>query len=199
MTSTPESVDDGGNSAFVQGEKELMFKIAQRDEQSFQQLMDGHAFVIRQLVNRLLSFDLESEDVVQQVFLIVWRKAETFRCECSIRTWLTRIAIRQARNHQRALSRWWKRAERLWMNFPHNGSSSITGTYEVDPRWDAIQSAMKNLSYIDREILILVYLQEQSIAGLSQTMNEQVNTLEVRLHRAKQRLRMLIADQGIQP
>ena len=63
-----------------------------------------------------------------------------------------------------------------------------------DPRWDSIQSAMKTLDYRDREILVLVYLQGNTVKELAQTMNEKTNTLEVRLHRAKMLLKQTIAD-----
>ena len=66
--------------------------------------------------------------------------------------------------------------------------------HKEDPRWDSIQSAMKTLDYRDREILVLVYLQGSTVKELAQTMNEKTNTLEVRLHRAKKRLKQTIAD-----
>ena len=63
---------------------------------------------------------------------------------------------------------------------------------QEDPRWELIQAAMKQLPYRDREILVLVYLQGNTIQELTHTMNEKTNTLEVRLHRAKKFLKQTI-------
>ena len=197
MTGTPKPGErNDGEGTDDDYERQLISKIIQKDEQAFQQLMDLHIGAIRKLVDRLMAFDVEAEDVVQHVFLTVWRKAATFRGDCALRTWLTRIAIRQTRNQQRSVTRWWKRAERLWSVSLHGSKFTHANTDENDPRWEHVQMAMKKLSHSDREILVWIYLENQTIADLASLTNEKMNTLEVRLHRAKQRLKNLLLKQG---
>ena len=200
MPEPRELIEGAGTGSMSKDhEIELIARLQQKDEQAFQMLIDSHGHAIRRLVNRLTAFDSESEDVLQQVWLVVWRKAKSFRHECSFRTWITRIAIRQARNHHRALTRWWNRAERFWARGSHCSLFESAFSLEDDPRWNAIQRAMAKLNFADREILVLIYLQEQSIAELVVSMQTKPNTLEVRLHRAKQKLKQIIANQSKQP
>ena len=70
-----------------------------------------------------------------------------------------------------------------------------TGTPE-DPRWEMIQMAMQQLPYREREILVLVYLQGNTVQELAGVMNKKTNTLEVRLHRAKKALKRTIETAG---
>jgi RNA polymerase sigma-70 factor (ECF subfamily) len=53
------------------------------------------------LVSRLLDNPADAADVVQEVFLKVFRKVSGFRRESSLKTWIYRIAVNEARNHQR--------------------------------------------------------------------------------------------------
>ena len=77
------------------------------------------------------------------------------------------------------------------MDYLKNHDSVLWETRE-DPRWESIHSAMKQLPYRDREILVLVYLQDNPVQELARTMNQKMNALEVRLHRAKKLLKLTI-------
>ena len=139
-----------------------------------------------------MAFDAEMEDVLQNTMVQVWRKIGSFRNQSSLKTWITRIAITQSRNHQRSVRRWIRRLQDRWkMENPGKRESGIIEGQE-DPRWELIQASMKQLPYRDREILVLVYLQGNTIQELALAMNEKTNTLEVRLHRAKKLLKQTI-------
>ncbi len=139
-----------------------------------------------------MAFDPEMEDVLQNTLVQVWRKIGSFRNQSTLKTWITRIAIMQSRNHQRSVRRWMRRLQDRWkLGDPGKQDSGIRADPE-DPRWELIQAAMKQLPYRDREILVLVYLQGNTVQDLAHTMNEKTNTLEVRVHRAKKLLRQTI-------
>ena len=170
----------------------LIERLKRQDTNAFQDLIDLHGDSIRNLVGRLMAFDPEMEDVIQNVWIQVWRKIGSFRSESSLKTWITRIAIAQTRNQQRSIRRWMRRLQDRWkMDYPKKHDSVPLDTQE-DPRWESIQSAMKQLPYRDREILVLVYLQDNTIQELAHSMKQKINTLEVRLHRAKKLLKLTI-------
>lgn len=170
----------------------LIERLKRQDTNAFQDLINLHGDSIRNLVGRLMAFDPEMEDVLQNTMVQVWRKIGSFRSESSLKTWITRIAIMQSRNHQRSVRRWMHRLQDRWkMANPGKHDLGINERQE-DPRWELIQAAMKQLPYRDREILVLVYLQGNTVQELTHTMNEKTNTLEVRLHRAKKLLKQTI-------
>ena len=175
-------------------EANLIDRLKHRDSDALQEIMDIHFGPIRSLIGRLMAYDSETEDVVQSTFVQVWRKIDSFRNESSLKTWITRIAITQTRNHQRSMRRWVRRLQDGWIRDSAKHTNSISVHDGDDPRWELVQSAMQHLPYPDREILVLVFLQENTIQELAQAMNERPNTLEVRLHRAKRRLKQLIEE-----
>ena len=170
----------------------LVERLKKRDVRAFQELIDLHGEALRTLIGRLMAFDPEMEDVLQNTFVQVWRKIPSFRSQSSIRTWITRIAINQTRNHQRSVRRWLRHfQDRFTLETTEKEHPCMVESTQ-DPRWDSIQLAMKKLPYRDREILVLVYLEEKSILEIADAMNEKKNTLEVRLHRAKKLLKQTI-------
>ena len=63
--------------------------------------------VIQLAFNLMGDYD-EALDVSQEVFLRVFRTIGGFRAQSSLRTWIFRIVVNQARNRQR----WWRRRRR---------------------------------------------------------------------------------------
>lgn len=168
-------------------DQDLIQRIQGGDEGAFQEFIDLYAVWLKQLVIRLLAYDSDSEDVLQMILVTVWQKAGTFRGDSSLKTWLYKIATRHCRNHQRAVSRWWRRIEKLWEHQNEDAHAEI-----LDERWEQIQHAMTSLKHADREILVLVFFEGYSVRELSKLLDEKLNTLEVRLHRAKERLRNIL-------
>ena len=62
----------------------------------FTVLMDRHLVAVKRCIRSMVRNAADSEDLVQEVVLKVWRHLSTFRSESSFRTWLTRVAINEA-------------------------------------------------------------------------------------------------------
>ena len=170
-------------------EASLIERLRQEDSSAFQDLIHLYGDSVHNLVGRLMAFDPEMEDVIQNTWIQVWRKIASFRNESSLKTWITRIAIMQTRNQQRSVQRWMRRLQDRWTNqYP----ALHLNERNEDPRWELVQAAMQKLPYRDREILVLVYLQGNTVQELALNLNEKPNTLEVRLHRAKKLLKQKI-------
>lgn len=170
-------------------------QLRSKNEQVFQEFIDVHTPYLRQLLSRLMAYSPEVDDVIQTTYLSVWKKIDSFRCECTLKTWVTQIAIYQSRNHQRSFRRWIQRAESWLQHHIHtteHANSANENSESTDLRWQKIQSAMSQLSYQDRELIVLHFLHGHSIRELAQIHNARENTIEVRLHRAKNRLKQLI-------
>src|SRR5271154_6116550 len=63
--------------------------------------MDRHLSAIRRCIAFMLHGNRATEDLTQEVVLKAWRFLSAFRAESSFRTWLTRVAINEARQFQR--------------------------------------------------------------------------------------------------
>jgi RNA polymerase sigma-70 factor, ECF subfamily len=87
----------------VHADLALLTRIAQRDASAIGELYDRHSRVVFALVCRILRDEGESEDVLQEVFLRVWDKAESYDPVLGSPTaWLIRIARNRAIDRIRA-------------------------------------------------------------------------------------------------
>ena len=89
-------------------EASLIQRCAARDEDACAELVAEHQRMVYQLSLNLLNDHNEALDLSQEVFLRVFRTIQSFRGHSSLRTWIYRIVVNQARNRQR----WWRRRHR---------------------------------------------------------------------------------------
>lgn len=154
----------------------------------FEQMVREYQPYVHRLVHRLLGWSGDVEDVVQDVFVTVLEKLETFRGQSSLKTWLTTITINRCRRHQR---RQWLR-----MKWFHQAQTKSIDEYENAPesamenreQSELLRQALQRLPQGLREVLILRYLQQQSIQEVSEILKLSINIVNVRLHRARKRL-----------
>lgn len=174
-------------------DQELVARTIGRDVAAFQMLIDRYQNVLNQMANRLLVTPADAQDVLQDVFLEVWTKIHSFSARSSLKTWLCQIVIYKCRNRNRSWRRWRSFIER----FKCRDSSANKPSNEVDIRWSRMEAAMKQLSNNDRELLVMYYLQEIPLKELSIVLDCRENALEVRLHRARERLsKLVVVDEG---
>lgn len=70
-------------------------------ETAYEDLIDRFQQPVYGIVLRLLGNSSDAGDVVQEVFLKVFRSVGSFREQSSLRTWIYRIAVNEAHNHRR--------------------------------------------------------------------------------------------------
>ena len=75
------------------------------DEAAYEQLIQRFQGPVYNLAWRLLNNPSDASDVVQEVFLKVFRKVDGFRGDCSLKTWIYRIAVHESYNQRR----WFRR------------------------------------------------------------------------------------------
>ncbi|MCY4213325.1 MAG: RNA polymerase sigma factor RpoE [Gammaproteobacteria bacterium] len=86
-------------------DKELVSRVKQGDRAAFNLLFGRHQQKIRSLVARHIRNPEDVEDVAQEAFIRAFRALSKFRGDSAFYTWLYRIAINTAHNHQIAKSR----------------------------------------------------------------------------------------------
>jgi RNA polymerase sigma-70 factor (ECF subfamily) len=79
----------------------LVARLQSGDDAAYEKLIARFQQPVYNLVSRLLNQPDEACDVVQEVFLKVFRNVGSFRAESSLKTWVYRIAVNEAYNHRR--------------------------------------------------------------------------------------------------
>lgn len=149
------------------------------------------AFVWRSL--RLLGVDPDSlDDAVQEVFLVVHRRLAEFEGRSSLRTWLYAIARRVARNVRRGAERRPTPAA-IAADLPDLAGAT---PHELAEKADAARVLLELvgcLSDDQRELFLLVEVEEMTVPDAAEALGLNVNTCYSRLRAARARFERALA------
>jgi len=177
------------------GETERRFvKRAQRGErEALQNIIEAHAPWMYRLAYSLNGNVEDAEDILQETFLAVTQGISSFKGRSSLKTWLSRILVKQNARHRRyrrirktlPLDPFSKRRERehekAWED-----KSETTGNLEI--RMD-LETMLSALSPEHRDVLVLRELQGFSYREIGEILDLPVGTVESRLFRARRDIR----------
>lgn len=172
------------------------------DEAAFEEVFSIYKDMVYGLAYRLLADKGEAMDVTQEVFLTLHRKIGKFRGECSLKTWLYRVAFNQAANR----NRWWKRRRK-------DRTRSLSITYgpddehridpdDVRPKPDhqlysqevqqALQKCLARLPFDQRAALVLRDVQGLTYEEIADLTGAQLGTIKSRIARGRSRMRRML-------
>ncbi|MDB5320388.1 MAG: DNA-directed polymerase specialized sigma subunit, sigma24 [Phycisphaerales bacterium] len=163
------------------------------DPEAFDAIVARYQVRVARLAHRLLGWGGDPDDVVQDVFLTALRKSGGFRGRSSLWTWLATITINRCRRQLRRKA--------LWRRFLFSSRQAVTDAAAAADR-DALETetarrvreSVAALPAADREVIVLYYMEECSVAEISELLGATPNAVQVRLHRARARLSAALAD-----
>jgi RNA polymerase sigma-70 factor (ECF subfamily) len=200
-----ESLDQQSSTVKRQEEQLLVDRCRRGDRESFAQLMRLHEKQIYNFTYRMLGNEGEAEDLTQDIFIAAFRGIRSFRGEAKFSTWLYRIALNQARNRIKYLSRrkFFARQARRADYGAKMVSESPEGLADSAPtpeQWTImkdlaaqVQECLNQIPHQARQILILRDVQGFSYDELSEMLSLKPGTVKSRLHRARAALRECLA------
>lgn len=154
----------------------------QTKEQRLQSLMDEYGdSVLRMCYVYLKDYQL-AEDVTQETFIRVYQYLDEFKGQSSIKTWIIQIAINLSKNQMR--TNWWK--NRVDEELPDIPTNEYSDSF-VDRQ--LIMNEVSKLPSKYREVILLYYYQELSIAEVAMVLHINESTVKSRLSRAKKKLK----------
>lgn len=184
LSAPPTHTDDADDLRLVD-----QFKCG--DGSAFDRIVDEYAADVRVLANRLLGWDGDVEDVVQDVFLSAFTGLKKFKGQSSLRTWLYSITINKCRSHRR------KKMIRL-RAFPGNEVKADLAATAPDSMtagdFDQVRKAVRSLPFKYREVVVLRYLQESSTEKMCEVLGLSANVIHVRLNRARAMLKQKLSN-----
>ncbi len=143
------------------------------------------------LIRRLTSDQGVSEEILQETWLAVWRSAEGFRGESSVRGWLMGVARRQAHNQlRRSRPQLADLAEAQDVADP---APSVEDQIVVESEHTALRAAVRALPEHLREVLALVLVEEMAYPEVATALAIPVGTVKSRMSHARRRLGSMLA------
>jgi len=155
---------------------------------------------IRRYLGNLVCED-DALDLSQTVFLKVGRSLDTFRGECSLSTWIYRIATNTARDHAASSSARQKGLEQLLDE--EISVEDFADQSELDPDREYIRREMSacirgildQLPESYRTVLLLSEFEDLANSEIAEVLDTSVDTVKVRLHRGRTALRKAMTSQ----
>jgi RNA polymerase sigma-70 factor (ECF subfamily) len=174
----------------------LIREIANGNQLAMRTLFVRHQVRVYRFILRILRDRSLAEDVVSEVFLDVWRRADRFEGRSAVSTWLLSIARHKALTALRP-----QKVEQL------DGETALG---IVDPalnpeaemrekdRGAAFRQCLNALSPEHGVIIDLVYYQEKSIKEVADILGIPLNTVKTRMFYARKRLATLLEAAGVE-
>ncbi|HEY6537578.1 MAG TPA: sigma-70 family RNA polymerase sigma factor [Candidatus Dormibacteraeota bacterium] len=172
----------------------LMWRLRGRDEQALAALYDRHAGVAFGLAVRMLRDRASAEEVVQDAFLNLWRRAAAYAPDrASVRSWLLVMVRSRAIDRLRPAS---ARARSVPLEEePQLRALSDTWRAVADSaRREAVRSALVQLPSEQGEILQWAYYSGLTQSEIAERSGLPIGTVKSRTRLGLERLRRLLGD-----
>lgn len=177
----------------------LIKQAQQGDSDAFATLFHTHKSRVYSLCLRMTNNTAEAEDLAQDAFLQVFRKLATFRGESALSTWLYRIAVNTVLMHFRR-----KSVSRVSLDESHNSQNGARpvnreygardGRLETSVTRVALARAISELPEGYRAIFLLHEIDGYQHREIAKLLGCSVGTSKSQLHKAKLRIRDLLAQ-----
>ena len=189
----------------TEDEADLVRRVQGGDTAAFEILFTRYSSRLFRQAVQLLGNEAEAEEILQEVFLTLYTKAQTFRAEAAVSTWLYRLTTNASLDRLRRRTR---RPEVLiddyLPQFAPDGhhrehpivdwSQNLEGTLVRDEAHQLLRQAIDTLPPLDKAVVVLSDLEELSQRETADILNLTVSAVKSRLHRARLFLRGRLAS-----
>jgi len=185
-------------------ERSLVERLKAGDTDAFDAIFHQNVNQVYRRALRLLGNEADAEDVVQEVFLTVHKKAKTFRGAAEFSTWLYRLTVNAALGKLRRQ----KRSKEVLYDdylpkFQKDGHHLVRPVVDwsdkVDDRSDQrelqrlLGQALEQLKPMDKAVVVLSDLEGYLDREIGNTLGLSVAAVKTRLHRSRLFLRGKLA------
>jgi RNA polymerase sigma-70 factor, ECF subfamily len=177
-------------------------------EEAYEELIQRYQQPVYGVVYRLLGNQSDASDVVQDVFLKVFRSIGSFREQSTLRTWIYRIAVNEAHNHRRWFSRHCRNEVSLEQESADHrsaldhaldpGRSPFEQTLEREHR-TLLEQALGRINPAFRTAVVLRDIENFSYEEIADILELSLGTVKSRILRGREALRRELTqrvDQG---
>jgi len=178
------------SAAAAASDEILLSRIARGDAVAMRALVARHQTRVYRWILRFVRDAALAEDVLNEVFLDVWRQAASFAGRSSVATWVLAIARFKALTVER---------KRIDVQLDEDGAASIPDpadnaekVLEREDERNLLRAGLAALSREHREVLDLVYYHGKSIKDVAEVIGIPEATVKTRMFYARKKLAELI-------
>lgn len=144
----------------------------------------------------------EQDDILQDIFLLLWRRIDSFRGDSALKTWILRVAINYLNNYRRRVDAKRRREVATDTLGPSDGQFDVPGAEDLSPEHqlerktlrETLQAALDRLSPSRKIAVLLRDLQELSYEEIAAILGIPAGTVKSRVARARMDLAALLTS-----
>jgi RNA polymerase sigma-70 factor (ECF subfamily) len=155
------------------------------NSERFGVLMDRHLAVVRSRIRGMTRSTSDADDIMQEVQLKIWRRLGSYRSEASFRTWMTSVAINEARQFYRKANRLPLINDRIELVELTSPSESPLQACMRAQLAERLKAAVERLPAKHKHVVVLHNLQELSLQETAQKLQATTPAVKTGLFRAK--------------
>jgi len=168
-------------------EQELLdrFHTPSSRETAFTELVKQYQEQLYAAIFRMLSDEETTKDVLQNVFIKVWKHLGQFRGDAKLSTWIYRIAINEALNW---LEQEKKRALAPMAETMDTKHAQVNREYSADQIERKLEEAIRSLPAKQRTVFLLRYYDEMPYEEMSKVLETSEGALKASYHHAVKKI-----------
>jgi RNA polymerase sigma-70 factor (ECF subfamily) len=168
----------------TQEEYSLIDRIVAGEEALYATLVNKYKSYAYTIALKIVENRSEAEEIAQDGFIKAFHYLKKFNREAKFSTWLYRIVFNTAISYKRKNRQQFESIENSIVEYSDRADHELI----KDDKKAFIAQAMEKLSDADRAAVQLFYIKEFSLEETAEMLGQNINTLKVRVHRARQRL-----------
>lgn len=193
---------DGGGGLAARSDVELLRCLADGDSAALAALYDRHVATLLTMAQRLLGTRSDAEDLVHDLFLEVWLRADSYDASrASVRTWLL-VRLRSRALDRLKSAAWRLAASSTPIKSPQETPEKLAAGLNLDPEAEltlratqtSVRGALRLLTEDEQRLIDLVYVHGVTLAAVAGQMDAPLGTVKSRLNRVLGKLRSSLAN-----
>ncbi len=192
-----------GSATPVDDEAALIAQLRAGDESAYEQVVRTYGGRLLAVTRRIVGSDEDARDIVQDAFLNAFKSLDRFEGNSKLSTWLHRIAVNAALTKLRSRKR--KPEQSIETLLPaflddgHHEERFKSWDEPVDKAMERAETRQLVRAKIDelpdsyRTVLVLRDIEGLDTEETAKMLGLSVNATKIRLHRARQALRTMLA------
>ena len=164
-------------------ENKLLDRVLSGEQKAYAVLVDQYKSYAFTIALKILNNRPEAEEAAQDAFIKAFHYLKNFNRQAKFSTWLYRIVFNTAISYKRKNKMQLQDIEGLAIEYKGDSNPLERNDKEV-----FVKQAMEKLSDADRLAIQLYYINEFTLDEVAGILNQPLNTVKVRVHRARQRV-----------
>lgn len=164
------------------GDQELILQLQTGNLEALGELYDRYRLLVYRTALAITSDKEAASDLLQDVFLRLFRFADRIDQERSLEPWLYRMTANLSYTWLKRNRRWLQPLEDLAEWLVGSGRNTTYEIVEQHDEWDRVQHAVVGLPFSQRVVVVLYYLNDLSLQEISEILEVPVGTVKSRLH-----------------